>query len=259
MMSNLYRIEDEQGRAIAPFLIECEVPFPGQEVRILNYPRVDQYLISAMRPTPGWRDMDPVNRLTIVLAPNPAPASARKLDNILVFTPSVQIVQRLNRALHIAQEEIDEKLSLHISRKDFAALCLSIGIFESEFESFAGLAYRDVPMTLGDARTGWTMFEGFKIGMAYVRVTSMSGEPFEVDDVYTSAILKFAANPSRAEDVRTEILKHMDAGADPDVPRFVRDMLIMVRDGEMSVFLAAQALTEIASKLRELQGQLIVA
>ncbi|ESQ79312.1 hypothetical protein [Asticcacaulis sp. YBE204] len=254
-MSIRYLIEDESGRAVAPGEITCAPAYSGQQIVLLNYPRVERYLVARLRPRQDWMgDHDHFDRYALVLTADPTENSGPDLRNVAIFMPACPIVQRLRRAWKIAQEEIEERLSLSISRKDFEALCLSIGLFDAERGTLAGLAYMGAPMRRAEDQDASTSFDGFKGDLAIVRVTRRDGTPFEIDPFFTSAIVALLADPTsdNANRIRNDILGHLGAGGDVagDVPRHVRDMLQLVYEGEMTVFLAAQELTELGYRLR---------
>ncbi len=179
-----FRIVTADGQPVWPGEIaRANHPAIGDEIVMFDYPDVHRFVVERFDRRRDWTPGDELKPLQAILRRLPAGRRVQPQGELSGW----HIARRLEEGLDQALTEFPINTVLHLSAKDFVALCASEGIGEGPRQSFATRLYQGVPIELGEDGDESSYFSGQRMlggqpGEAgVISITCEDGTPFVMD------------------------------------------------------------------------------
>jgi hypothetical protein len=254
-----FRIVMTDGQPVWPGEItRASHPALGDEIVMFDYPDILRFVVERFDLRRDWRPNDDLKPLQAVLRRVPAGRRAQMPRGPL---SGDHIASRLEEAFDQAMIEFPIKTGLHLSRRDFTALCASEGIGEGPRQCFATRKYNGVPIELGEAGDERSFFEGFRQGDAEpgdygaIAITLENGAPFRLDREILWTAERFLASVLSKDIAASKIYERVVPAALSKAGRRtlerIADVLRGIEQRTQSPWMASQALTGMKMALHD--------
>ena len=254
MKKHRFKLISSDGTPVLADMERDTYPLVGESLAIFNFPVIERYVIERLEPRADYWAHDWFERMALVIRKDKILQAAAASDNVIAFNPDGHLVTRLAKIEKIARSAIDDQLTLEMAHADFEVLCTWGGL-SGDVCDYDVLAYRDIPMKVGEAGESWnasTAFHGFSNDSHVLYVTLPGGVPFVMNPTMLETAKAFFERRLTAEQALVLVVAaSVGSGAEENgaLVNGLREIFNLIAEGIMPIYDAAQEMTRMAARI----------